>query len=339
MAGKRVELGCQLGEYRVLQQLGSGGAGTVFLAEVRGTGEKVALKTLRPGSENIEEIHARFIREITVAQKVKNEYVVEYRDCDVDDGVLYYAMQYFPLGSLADVLSMRGVIPWRDACECGVQIALGLGHFHDSGILHRDVKPANIFLSEDGRLKLGDFGLARDLASHSLTLTGTTVGTGRYLAPEQARGNRDLDGRADLYQLGCNLFEFMVGHTPFVSPDNHAPIDLIEMMRRHIEDAPPNLADLAPQCPQDLIDIVNSLLAKHPEDRPESAVEVASRLQQILDDHPTEGGIRSGDESSLALTERLLGTGQRKEVSMGRLLVVGGILLFLISVAAITAAQ
>ncbi|MGI9471108.1 MAG: serine/threonine protein kinase [Rubripirellula sp.] len=333
---KHIELGCQLGPYRVLQQLGAGGAGNVYLAEDVDSNDKVALKTLRPGAEQIEDIHARFIREITVAQKVKSDYVVGYRDCGVDEGVLYYAMQYLPWGSLSDILTVRGVLPWRETCECGIDIARGLKHFHDLGILHRDVKPANIFLSESGQLQLGDFGLARDVASHSLTMTGKTVGTGKYLAPEQARGQSDVDGRVDLYQLGCNLYQCMVGRTPFAPEEGHPPIDFMEMMRRHVQDPAPKLIDASPNCPPSLSTLVGELLAKSPDDRPDSASEVVDRLTQILQD---EKSAESESEEGESLTERLRGGPVSRELSGGRLLVVGGVLLALITIAALAATQ
>ena len=182
-------IGSRLGPYLILEQLGAGGAGTVFVAEDTETHEKFALKILRPGADVIEEIHARFIREITVAQKLNDPHIVSYRDCGVEDGVLYYAMEHVPWGSLADVLRSRGSLPWRDACECGQQMARALQHLHQLGIVHRDLKPANVFLSDNGTLKIGDFGLARDSDSPKLTVAGMTVGTCKYISPEQAKGD------------------------------------------------------------------------------------------------------------------------------------------------------
>ncbi len=279
---KTIDVGSTLGSYRLINRLGAGGAGAIFKASHIETGELVAIKILRPGAEVNEDIHARFIREISVAQKLSDPHITAYRDCGVEDGVLFFTMEFVPWGSMADVLRSRGVLPWREACECGVQISKGLQHLHESEIVHRDLKPANIFLSDDGRLKLGDFGLARDFAEHRLTVDGLTVGTVKYIAPEQARGEADIDARADLYALGCNLFEYMVGRTPFDNPSTSAPVDLMEMMRRHIEDPPAKVIDLVPTCPAALSELIDRLMAKDRDDRPNSTADVANALQRIL---------------------------------------------------------
>ena len=287
MRDHEVGVGTKLGPYVISRQIGQGGAGTVFVADESDnqTGE-VAIKVMRPEAEEIEEIHARFIREITVAQKLDDPHIVAYRDCGVEDGVLYFAMQYLPWGSLDTVLHRRHTLSWQETCECGIQIARGLHHFHEHGMLHRDLKPANIFLSEDGRLKLGDFGLARDFGSPMLTAAGTAVGTANYIAPEQAIGDLSIDRRADLYALGCNLYQCVAGHPPFAYPDSGEMTTLMEMMRRHIEDPPPRLSELAPSCPADFCLLVEALLAKDRNERPVSAAEVVTRLQAIVDRRP-----------------------------------------------------
>jgi serine/threonine protein kinase len=343
-----------LGPYKILQQLGAGGAGNVFVAEHAETGEKVALKVLRPGADQVEEIHARFIREIAVAQKLDDPHIVEYKDCGVEDGVLYYAMEHVPWGSLSDVLRSRGTLSWRDACECGLQIAQALSHLHQLGIVHRDLKPANVFLSDTGRLKVGDFGLARDYESPKLTVAGMTVGTAKYLAPEQAKGEVDIDGRADLYSLGCNLFELIVGRTPFETPDSYEAITFIEMMRRHIESPPPKLSDIAPHCPAALSDLISRLLAKDRSRRPSSAADVAEELQQILAGSTSgtsqasgvsrsspqqavvSGSTSANTETSLEqnLTTRLRQSSVRTtEVSTGKLLIILAIIAGLVALA------
>ena len=285
MQDGEVGVGTRLGPYIITRQIGEGGAGTVFVAnDSLHPSEKVAIKVMRPETEEIEEIHARFIREITVAQKLNDPHIVAYRDCGVEDGVLYFAMQYLPWGSLDSVLSHRQSLSWREVCECGIQICRGLDHFHELEILHRDLKPANIFLAEDGRLKIGDFGLARDIQSPMLTAAGTAVGTAHYLPPEQALGEPNIDQRADLYALGCNLFQCVAGYPPFDYADSPATTTLMEMMRRHIEDSPPRLCEITSTCPTDLSLLIERLLAKAPDERPASASEVIIRLQAILDE-------------------------------------------------------
>jgi serine/threonine-protein kinase len=353
-----IQIGSRLGPYHVLQQLGSGGAGNVFVAENTETGEKVALKVLRPGADEVEEIHARFIREISVAQKLNDPHIVEYRDCGVEDGVLYYAMEHVPWGSLADVLRSRGTLSWRDASECGLQIAQALSHLHELGIVHRDLKPANVFLSDTGRLKIGDFGLARDYESPKLTVSGMTVGTAKYLSPEQARGEQDIDARADLYSLGCNLFELIVGRTPFETPDSYEATSFVEMMRRHIQATPPKLSDVAPHCPAALSDLISRLLAKDRSQRPGSAAEVAEQLKRILAGETSltsqsAGATSSASQPSSAsgsvsqagdstseqnLTTRLRQSSVKTvEVSTGKLLIIVAVIILLVALAVMLA--
>jgi serine/threonine-protein kinase len=340
---KVVQVGSRLGPYQLTAELGAGGAGTVFVGEHTETHEKVALKVLRPGAELIEDIHSRFIREITVAQKLNDPHIVSYRDCDVEDGVLYYAMEFVPWGSMSDVLKRRGALPWREACECAIQMASALEHLHSVGVVHRDLKPANVFLSDDGRLKLGDFGLARDSDSPRLTVAGMTVGTCKYLAPEQAKGESEIDDRTDLYALGCNLFEMIIGRTPFESPDAYAPVTAMEMMRRHIEDAPPKLSNLNPHCPPRLSELVSALLAKDPDNRPSSAAAVVKELRQILNgstEVARSAETAEGHEEEQSLTARLreASTGNR-EVSTGKLLGVLAVIVVLVALAALASSS
>lgn len=281
---RHITVGDKLGSYELIDHLGFGGAGKIFLAKHLGSDERVAMKVLRPDAEADEDIHGRFIREISVAQKLNDPHIVAYRDCGVEDGILYFTMEYVPWGSLADVLHQRSNLPWKESCQCGEQICMGLHHLHESNIIHRDLKPANIFLSDDGRLKLGDFGLARDFESHRLTVDGIAVGTGRYLAPEQAKGESDIDGRTDLYALGCTMFELLTGHTPYDEHDVHNPVHLGELMRRHVDAPVPKVSDFVHSCPPVLSQLIEKLLAKDPRDRPKSAHKVARMLGLIQQD-------------------------------------------------------
>ena len=310
--GSVVNVGSRLGPFEIVQVLGSGGAGSVFRAKNTETGAVVALKTLMPGTVINEEIHKRFVREIAVAQKLKHDNIVEYYDCGLHEETLYYTMEVVAWGSLADVLSRKQRLPWREACECAIHLCRGLEHLHAQKVVHRDLKPANIFLSDDGRLKIGDFGLARDLSSDRLTIEGQTVGTAKYLAPEQARAVSDIDGRTDLYALGCLLFEMIAGRTPFVSEARYATSNYMEMMKQHVEDAPPQVESFAPDCPPALGGLIEQLLAKQVDDRPASAGEVAATLSTMLEQSEEEmnAAPRSepadADASKPSLTERLV---------------------------------
>ncbi len=304
-----VEIGTQLGDFEIIGQLGSGGAGAVYRAKNVKTGKEFGLKTLMPGTVANEEIHKRFIREITVAQKLKHENIVAYDTCGLHEDVLFYTMELVPWGTLGEVLSKRRAVTWQEAAECGIHICHGLQHLHENRIVHRDLKPANIFLSDDGRLKIGDFGLARDHDSNRLTIDGQTVGTAKYLAPEQAMA-KEIDGRTDLYALGCILFEMIAGRPPFVSDDPYGAASYVQLMQKHVEVPPPKISDYVPACPPALATLIDQLLAKQASDRPQSAGQVATVLAAIIDDPQycaPETNVEEHTESSdeLSLTERL----------------------------------
>ncbi len=345
-----VVVGSKLGDFEIVGTLGSGGAGTVFRAKNLSNGKEYALKTLMPGTVVNEEIHKRFVREITVAQKLKHENVVAYDDCGLHEDILFYTMELVPWGSLNDVLARTSRLPWREAAECAEHVCRGLQHLHDAGIVHRDLKPANIFLSDDGRLKLGDFGLARDLGSVRLTLDGQTVGTAKYLAPEQAMA-KEVDGRTDLYALGCILFEMLAGRPPFVDDDPYAGSNYVVLMQKHVEEKPPSVNDFGVQCPPDLAQLIDDLLSKDPEDRPDTAQEVAEQLNRMLGKsskaaaQSEDKGHDKGSESSEALqeteeqslTERLqAGAAPERTLNVKALVVVCIIVLAVIVIAVVS---
>ena len=232
-------------------------------------------------------------------------------------------------GSLADVLRRKRCLPWRDAVECAIQLCHGLDHLHENNIVHRDLKPGNIFLSDDGKLKIGDFGLARDLDSGRLTMQGLTVGTGKYLSPEQARGEEEIDGRADLYSLGCVLFEMLAGRTPFEGSGDYSHNAFGELLRRHVETPPPKVRSYAFTCPKPLEEFVDRLLAKDPNDRPADGKQAAEALTAILDSDEVkaEPSDQEGEEApSDSLTERLnAGKQHGSEVNWTAFAIIGAV--------------
>ena len=157
------------------------------------------------------DLQRRFVREVAIVERLNHPNIVRHYDCGLADDRIYFAMELVDCGTLKDVLRQRGKLPWREAVECAMQICAALDHAHQVGVIHRDLKPANLFLAEDGRVKVGDFGLARDLNNSRLTLDGQTVGTCRYMPPEQIAGDAELTGATDLYAVGCILYEMLVG--------------------------------------------------------------------------------------------------------------------------------
>ncbi len=265
-----------VGPYVLGRCLGKGGFGAVYEATHQETGQRVAIKLLHGTKELEPEIQNRFVREVALLKKLDHENIVHVFEAGLHDGSIYCAMELVECGTLKDVLLVRGRIPWREAAEVAVQICRALGHAHQRGCVHRDLKPANLYLSEDGFVKLGDLGLARDLNDSRLTASGHTVGTWRYMPPEQITAQDDIDGRLDIYALGCILFEMVAGHVPFDGAN------FAEIFDQHLESAPPRLDVILADCPSEFADLVDAMLEKKPEDRPQTAELLAERLEQLL---------------------------------------------------------
>src|SRR4051812_45789976 len=259
------ELG-RLGPYRVLKVLGSGGMGVVFLAEDPHLQRRVALKTLLPALAAAPAARERFLREARAAAAVKHDHVVTIYQVSEDQGVPFLAMEYLEGQSLEARLRRERRLPAGEVVRVGREIAEGLAAAHGRGLVHRDVKPANVWLEAGrGRVKLLDFGLARAGEDAGvLSSPGAVIGTPGYMAPEQARGEK-VDFRCDLFGLGCVLYRLGTGVPPFKGPD------AVSTLLAVCSHAPPPPQTLNPELPPSLCDLIMRLLAKRPEDRPASA--------------------------------------------------------------------
>lgn len=266
----------RIGDYLIGEQLGVGTVGTVSRARHVASGDEVALKILHPSITDEDEIRARFRREITILEKLSHPNIVACYGSGIHEGRHYYTMEIVDGGSLKSVLKEHGRLPWQDVIEIGWHICSALQHAHNQGIIHRDLKPGNLFLTKDGQLKLGDFGLALDMSGAELTSPGVTVGTYYYMAPEQIRGERTISNKTDLYALGCLLFRMLTGRPPFEGSNAPQIFDL------HLNAPPPSVRVFAPDCPKDLEDLINKLLAKKQEDRPFNARQVQGLLAEVL---------------------------------------------------------
>lgn len=266
-----------IGPYVLGQCLGQGGFGAVYEATHQETGQRVALKFLHDSKELEPEIQNRFVREVALLKRLDHENIVQVFDAGLHEGSIFCTMELVECGSLNEVLASRQLLPWHDAAEVALQVCYALGHAHERGCVHRDLKPANLYLSDDGKVKLGDLGLARDLTDSRLTAEGQTVGTWKYMPPEQIMGQADIDGRLDLYALGCILFQMISGRVPFDGPDFATIFD------QHLESDPPRLDVMVKDCPKRLASLVKKMLEKEPSDRPQNAQEVADELLAILD--------------------------------------------------------
>ena len=254
-----------LTQYDFGDVLGVGTVGSIYLGTHRETGKRVAIKKLHPAVSQDANIRARFEREMLVLSRLKHPNIIDYVGGGEHDGKLFYIMELVRGGTVKDLLERKRAFTWPVVVELSWQICSALQHAHNHGVIHRDLKPGNLFLKRDGELKLGDFGIARDLHSTDLTSSGMTVGTHAYMSPEQITGDESISGKADLYALGCCIFEMLTGQKVF-DGENFA-----QLFDQHLKTPPRRLSTLVPDCPPELDDVVNQCLAKDPNDRPFNA--------------------------------------------------------------------
>jgi serine/threonine protein kinase len=260
--------GTEVAGYRIVEQAGSGGMGVVYRAEETGLGGRpVALKLLPPALAGDPDFRARFLREMRVAAAIDHPNIVPIYRAGEDRGLLYLAMRYVHASDLRRVLEAEGRLEPGRALAILDQVARALDVAHTRGLVHRDVKPANILLappifdSDPEHVYLVDFGLARsDSDDRSIGGEGSFLGTPRYAAPEQAAG-RPVDGRSDGYALGCVLYECLTGHPPFPGGSGEA------VLLAHLEATPPRVTALRPDLPPAIDQVIARAMAKAPDDR------------------------------------------------------------------------
>ncbi|WP_457032020.1 serine/threonine-protein kinase [Kitasatospora sp. P5_F3] len=265
------------GRYRLVALLGRGGMGEVWRAYDPRLDRQVAIKFLPPRSAEEHRVRERFRREARVTAQLKHPGITQVFDSGAQDGQLYLVMELLDGRDLGAVLKERtSGLPVDQAVELAAQVADALSHAHRASIVHRDIKPANLMLLPGSRVKVCDFGLAGFIRADSdLTQEGTLLGTPAYMAPEQCRRDQ-LDGRADLYALGCVLFALLTGSPPF-SPYG----DQWVVMLDHLHTPPPLLASRRPGIPDELERLVAALLSKQPDARPGYAGVVAEQLRDL----------------------------------------------------------
>ncbi len=283
--------------YRIERELGAGGMATVYLAEDLKHHRQVAIKVLRPelsaamGSE-------RFLREIETTANLRHPHILPLFDSGqvilqprtgngeqaIEDvpsvlrspsSVLFYVMPFIEGESLRDRLDREKQLPIDDALGIAREVADALSYAHSRGVIHRDIKPENILL-ESGHAVVADFGIARAVAAaggEQLTGTGMAIGTPTYMSPEQAAGERDIDGRSDVYALGCMLYEMLGGRPPFTGPTTES------IVRQHLVAEPAPISQLRPSVPPDVVVAIQRALAKAPADRFNPVVQFAEALR------------------------------------------------------------
>jgi eukaryotic-like serine/threonine-protein kinase len=281
--------------YVIKRKLGSGGMADVYLAEDQELGRRVALKLLNDRHASDEQFVERFRREAQSAAGLNHASIVSIFDRGYAEGTYYIAMEFLDGRTLKELLIRNGPTPVPIAIDYARQILGALSFAHRNGIVHRDIKPHNIIVGSDGRLKVTDFGIARSGASQ-MTEAGSIVGTAQYLSPEQARG-APVDPRSDLYSLGIVLYEMLTGHVPFTGDTP------VEIAMKHLSQVPEPPSKLRHDVPHDLDAIVMRALAKDPDQRYESAEEMDADLARVA------RGVAVARETEDAMTQVLSGAG------------------------------
>lgn len=266
------------GRYAVKEILGAGGMGVVYRALDTQLQEPVAIKTLKPEVMSVESVE-RFKQEIRLARRITHRNVVRTHDLGEADGTLFITMEYVEGKSLAEVLKQRGRLPIGVAMTVARQLCRALEAAHETGVIHRDIKPQNLVVDPTGVLKVMDFGIARlsegrPEGAKGLTAVGTVIGTPEYMSPEQLMG-QELDPRSDLYSAGAVLFECVTGRPVFEAPNVTA------LIIKHVEEQPVDPRSIVPEVPHDLALLILKALAKVPEGRFQSAAEMAEALDEV----------------------------------------------------------
>jgi serine/threonine protein kinase len=284
-----------LGTYKILQPIGQGGMGSVFLAEHTSLQRRVAIKVLTAEKAKDKLTLERFNREARAAAALDHANIVRLHDISQGNGVHFLVMEYVEGNDLHSLMSKTGPLHYAQAVQYIAQAAAGLQHAHDRGFIHRDIKPANLMLNKDGHIKILDMGLARNFNSSSDNLTallaeGNIAGTVDFLSPEQAM-NHPLDERSDIYSLGATFYALLTGHPPFNGSTAQ------KLMQHQLKDPPSVMKKLNGRLPPPLSEVLNRMMAKKPSERFQSATDVIDALAPWLPARTTGDIIQDGQPS------------------------------------------
>ena len=262
-----------LGPYRIGETLGKGGMGSVYRAKHEKTGEPVAVKLISPQVSDDMRFRRRFDMEIETLRMLGHRNIVKLIGYGEEQGLLFYSMEYVDGETLQAIIRREKKLGWAAAVDIAIQIASALKHAHDIGVFHRDLKPANLLVDKTGSVKLVDFGISK-IFGRELTAVGSIMGTADYMAPEQATGG-PTTARTDLFALGLVLYSMLCGKPPFRGKN------VTEVIAALTQQEPVPLELIDPHLPEDIVQLVNDLLEKQPEDRPPTALVVLNRLKAM----------------------------------------------------------
>jgi len=272
-----------LGKYRIVRTLGHGGMGSVYLAVDEVTAQQVAVKMLPPGLSREKGIRERFTQEAKALARLDHPSIVPLIGFATEGDSHYLIMKFIEGPTLDDTIEHAGALEFARAREIFRAIVEALGYAHEKGVVHRDVKPANVLLAADGRVFLVDFGISKGTESVKLTQTGMLMGTPQYMSPEQISGH-PVDGRSDLYAAGLILYEMLTGKPPFAGERTYS------ILKQHVESPVPDPEKLrGGLIPNDLLVVVKRLLEKDPNDRPRNAADTISLLGDPSATRPSFG--------------------------------------------------
>jgi serine/threonine protein kinase len=274
-----ISRGMVVGPYRILAPIGKGGMGKVYLATDSRSGKPVALKVLPPHWAREEErLLTRFRREMEMNEGLAHPHIARAHDAGVAGDVHYIAMEYVPGKTLSRTVNLGGPLRPEIAARVFAEAADGLAHAHAVGLVHRDIKPSNLMITPAGHAKILDLGLALRAGeggdAQVIGGKGYVVGTMDYISPEQTRNAANVDFRSDLYSLGGSLFYALSGRPPFPGGTS------LDKIRRQRQESPPRIEEYNLEVPEPMADLIDELLAKDPDDRPDSAETVRDRLRK-----------------------------------------------------------
>ena len=274
----------QLGPYRILRQLGRGGMGAVYEAEDMESGDHVAVKVLAAHLSEDPGISSRFLAEIETLKNLRSPGIVRLLSFGEQDGQPFFAMELVRGRSLDQLLREGTRFDWRTTVDTAIAVTRALKSAHDHGVIHHDLKPGNLLVTDDGTVKLADFGIAKLFGGDAHTAQGNFVGTADYMAPEQASGKL-VDQRVDLYALGLVMFAMLAGRPPFRG------LHLSEVIEKQRKEKPPRIASLVEDVPAELDELIDRLLAKKPATRPPNALALGRLLAAIRTLRTGEGAL------------------------------------------------